>query len=255
MTRETLESVFARPIAHRGLHDVERGRIENSLGSALAAVAGGYAIECDLRLSADGEPMVFHDETLERLTTQEGPVERKTFAELTALTLKGSSETIPSFAALLAAVEMRVPLIVELKAGFDGDTTLARRVAALLADYDGPVAIESFDPDPIAFLRAEGGALGVGGVPLGIVAQATYDAPEWPDLSPEKRAELACFGHFARTRPQFLSFRREDYPHVAPVLFRQALRLPVSAWTIRSKGQALSASQWADAIVFEGFAP
>jgi glycerophosphoryl diester phosphodiesterase len=62
----------ARPIAHRGLHDRARGVIENSLAAADAAVAGAYAIECDVQISRDGEAIVFHDETLERLTTAQG---------------------------------------------------------------------------------------------------------------------------------------------------------------------------------------
>ena len=58
----------ARPIAHRGLHDRAASRPENTLAAARAAVAGGFAIECDVQLSADGEAMVFHDAALGRLT-------------------------------------------------------------------------------------------------------------------------------------------------------------------------------------------
>ena len=62
-----------RPIAHRGLHDSANGVIENTLRAAEAAIAGGFAIECDIQLSADGEAIVFHDETLDRLTDATGP--------------------------------------------------------------------------------------------------------------------------------------------------------------------------------------
>ena len=63
-----------RPIAHRGLHDAAKGVIENTLRAAEAAIAGGFAIECDIQLSSDGEAIVFHDETLDRLTDASGPV-------------------------------------------------------------------------------------------------------------------------------------------------------------------------------------
>ncbi|MGC1863882.1 MAG: glycerophosphodiester phosphodiesterase family protein, partial [Methylocystis sp.] len=53
--------LIERPIAHRGLHDAANGIVENSLAAARAAVAGNYAIECDVQLSADGEAVVFHD--------------------------------------------------------------------------------------------------------------------------------------------------------------------------------------------------
>jgi glycerophosphoryl diester phosphodiesterase len=66
--RPDLSWLVARPIAHRGLHDLSRGLVENSIGAARAAVAHGYGIECDLRLSRDGKVFVFHDDSLERLT-------------------------------------------------------------------------------------------------------------------------------------------------------------------------------------------
>ena len=63
---------MARPIAHRGLHDAASGIIENTAGAVRAAVAGGYGIEVDLQLSADGEAMVHHDAALGRLTEGDG---------------------------------------------------------------------------------------------------------------------------------------------------------------------------------------
>ncbi|MBV9286237.1 MAG: glycerophosphodiester phosphodiesterase, partial [Hyphomicrobiales bacterium] len=64
--------LIARPIAHRGLHDVDQGVIENTLAAAEAAIAHGFAIECDVQLSRDRELFVFHDFTLDRLTDTKG---------------------------------------------------------------------------------------------------------------------------------------------------------------------------------------
>ncbi len=250
-----LSWLAARPIAHRGLHAAAGGIVENSIGAARAAVARNYAIECDVQLSADGEAIVFHDDSLERLTEARGRLDAKTAGELTRLQLRGSGETLPLFSRLLETVAGRVPLAVELKSRFDGDLSLARRVAGLVAGYEGPLALESFDPDPIAFLRAEGAALGVGHVPLGIVAQARYEAEQWPELPDARRAELAGWLHFSRTRPDFLSFNVEDLPHAVAVLFREGLKRPVTVWTVRSLAQAQAAARWADQIVFEGFSP
>jgi glycerophosphoryl diester phosphodiesterase len=250
-----LNWLVARPIAHRGLHDAAVGIVENSLAAARAAVVGNYAIECDVQLSADGEAVVFHDDRLERLTDARGRLDATPLAELTRLRLRGSGETLPTFSRLLETVAGRTPLVVELKSRFDGDPSLARRVAELVAGYDGPLALESFDPDPIAFLRASGAALGVGRVPLGMVAQARYDAAEWPELPEARRAELAQWLHFSRTRPDFLSFNVEDLPHAVAGLFREGLERPVMAWTVRSAARAHAAAQWADQIVFEGFTP
>jgi glycerophosphoryl diester phosphodiesterase len=247
--------LVARPIAHRGLHDAAKGVIENSVSAARAAIRAGYAIECDVQLSKDGEVVVFHDDTLERLTAAEGRVETKSAAELASLSLRGADDTIPLFADFLAAIAGKTPLVVEIKSNFDGDPTLARRVAEIAARYEGPLVIESFDPDPIAFLREEGEALGISHVPLGMVAMARYEADEWPGLPPARRAELTHFLHFSRTRPDFLSWNVDDLPHAIPLLLREGLNLPVTVWTVRSQGQAQFAAQFADQIVFEGFAP
>ncbi len=250
-----LSFLIARPIAHRGLHDAATGVVENSLGAARAAIAKGYAIECDVQLSADGEAIVFHDDQLERLTLAQGRLDAKPARELTQLFLRGAGETVPTLAQLLETVAGRVPLVVELKSRFNGDLALARRVATLVAAYGGPLALESFDPDPIACLRREGTSLGLSRIPLGVVAQARYDASEWPELSDARRTELGCWLHFPRTRPEFVSFNVEDLPHAAPVLLREGLKLPVTAWTVRDPEQATVAAAWADQIVFEGFLP
>src|SRR5215207_3583516 len=97
-----IEWLTARPVAHRGLHG--NGLMENSLSAAAAAIAANYAIEVDLQLSADGEVVVFHDDTLERLTVEKGPVGERTVAELTKIKLASSGDTIPTLADLLTLV-------------------------------------------------------------------------------------------------------------------------------------------------------
>lgn len=250
-----LELLTARPIAHRGLHDRKKGVIENSSSAACAAIAGGYGIECDVQLSNDGELVVFHDDALERLTEVTGLVSALSARELAAIRLRDSADTIPTFSDFLALIDGRTPLVVELKSAFDGDMRAARRAAELLAGYTGPVVIESFDPDLIACLRKEGDALGVAHIPLGIVGEAAYDAQDWAALSSAQRADMTHFLHYPRTRPDFLSWNVADFPSAIPLLLREGLRLPVTVWTVRSREQAAHARNWADQIVFEGFAP
>ena len=84
----------ARPIAHRGLHARDTGIVENTLSAAQAAIERGFSIECDVQLSADGEAVVFHDSTLERLTASRGSIAKKTVADLAALALKGTDDRI-----------------------------------------------------------------------------------------------------------------------------------------------------------------
>ena len=231
------------------------GVIENSLAAARAAIARGYAIECDVQRTKDGAVVVFHDDRLERLTDRTGRVCEYTASELTRMTLRGSTETIPLFADFLGDVGGLVPLVIEIKSDFDGDMRATRGVAEVLANYAGPAVIESFDPDPIAYLREHAATLGLTHTPLGIVGEARYDEGEWRALPDAKRAEMTHFLHYPRTRPDFLSWSVADFPHAIPALLRAGLNLPVTTWTVRSESQAAFAQQWADQIVFEGFAP
>ena len=135
-----------RPIAHRGLHDKKAGCEENSLEAFAAAITHGYAIECDLQLSADGEAMVFHDDTLDRLTSETGRVDARTAAQLQEISYATGRGAIPALSQLLDLAGGDAGLVLELKSHWDGDTRLAARVAELVSRYDGPVAIMSFDP-------------------------------------------------------------------------------------------------------------
>ncbi len=247
----------ARPIAHRGLHDGGRTRVENSGAAARAAIAQNYAIECDIQLSADGEAMVFHDFGLARLTDGAGDIGAKTVAELAALTLQRCNEAIPTLPQFLQIISARTPLVCEIKSRFDGDLRLAERAAKCLAAYDGPAALKSFDPAPMAFLRDNAARLGIVKTPLGMVGQARYDDPddEWAHLAPLAKQSLAQFLHYNSTRPDFLSWGVNDLPHSTPNFFRAALLRPVLTWTVRTPAQAQQAAAWADQMIFEGWTP
>ncbi|RMF00295.1 MAG: glycerophosphodiester phosphodiesterase, partial [Alphaproteobacteria bacterium] len=108
-------SWLIRPIAHRGLHDAARGVVENSSTAFAHAIEAGYGIECDVRLCAGGEVVVFHDETLDRLTLSTGPVAAKTPAELKAVAFRQGSDRIQTLGELLEQVCGQVPLVIELK--------------------------------------------------------------------------------------------------------------------------------------------
>ena len=82
-----------------------------TISAFAAAIKGVYGIELDLQLSADSVPMVFHDDTLDRLTGEGGPVSAKTAAELGAIRLWGGDDTIPTLAQVLHLVAGR-PLTV-----------------------------------------------------------------------------------------------------------------------------------------------
>ncbi|MGY2050531.1 glycerophosphodiester phosphodiesterase family protein [Methylobacterium sp. JK268] len=238
----------ARPIAHRGLHDRAAGIPENTIAAAEAAIAGGYAIECDVQLSRDGEAMVFHDDGLGRLAGEPGRVRERDAAALAALAVAGSAERIPSLPDFLARIAGRTPLVIEVKSRFDGDLALARRVAAVVAAYAGPVALKSFDPAIVGALADL-----APGLPRGIVAESRQDDPSYAGLSEAARTGLAQLLHFAESRPDFLSWRVDDLPNAPTHLARLLGGRPVMTWTVRTPEQMARARAHADQMVFEGF--
>jgi glycerophosphoryl diester phosphodiesterase len=240
----------ARPVAHRGLHDIARGIVENMPGAFQAAISGNFAIETDLQLSADGEAMVHHDDALGRLTEGSGALLGKTSAELRAVPFKNSSERMISLGDLCALVKGRVPLMLEVKSHFDGDRKLVTRMAEVLRAYSGPAAVMSFDPDQVLALREM-----IPERPRGIIAQRSYDDDDWKKLTPAQRDGMLHLRHAFRTRPHFVSFWVNQLPAPAPWIARHIFGLPLLTWTVRTPEQRERAARHADQMIFEGFEP
>jgi glycerophosphoryl diester phosphodiesterase len=246
----SLDWLIARPVAHRGLHDSAGGVIENTPSAFAAAVAGNYAIECDLQLSADGEAMVFHDDTLERLTEGSGRVDMRQASALKSIAFRTTSDHMITLGELCELVGGRVTLVIEIKSHFDGDRRLIKRAAEVLAGYRGPVALMSFDPGPMAALRAL-----APGIARGIVAERHYRHREWNHPSIRAKRALTYFTHALQTRPQFIAYSVKDLPSALPRAARRVLKLPLLTWTVRTPEDRERAGRYADQMIFEGFRP
>ncbi len=144
----------ARPIAHRGLHNAAAGVIENTASAFRAAIDGNYGIETDVQISADGEAMVHHDDALGRLTEGHTALANMAASDIRSAKFKATGDRILTLSELLDLVAGRVPIVIELKSHFDGDTRLAARVAEVLATYRGSAAVMSFDPALVERIRA-----------------------------------------------------------------------------------------------------
>lgn len=238
------------PIAHRGLH--APGVPENSMAAFRAAIAAGYGIECDIQAASDGTPVVFHDDDLPRLTGAQGLVRDLDIDALSALRILQTGEAIPTLADLLALVAGRVPLLIEIKDQSLRATrdigTLSQRVAELVAAYDGPVAVMSFNPHSMAAFHDAAPGIAVGLTTCG------YLAGEWKMLDPAQRASLAKIADFDRVGACFVSHDRKDLDNPALAMLKSR-GVPVLTWTIRSAAQEHEARRIADNITFEGYLP
>jgi glycerophosphoryl diester phosphodiesterase len=242
--------LIARPIAHRGLHDRARGIVENMPGAIKAAIEGDFSIEVDIQLTADGEAMVHHDDMLGRLNQGSGALRDKTAAELKAIPFKDTAERMMTLSDLCALVAGRVPLVIELKSHFNGDRGLVKRMAEVLAAYDGPVAGQSFDPDQVTALREL-----IPSRPHGIIAERHYTESDWPEASPAQRRDMTHIRHFFRTRPDFVAYWVDELPALAPWITRNLFGCPLLTWTVRTQAQRERAASHADQMIFEGFRP
>jgi len=223
------------PIAHRGLHG--DGRVENSRAAFEAAIAAGHGIELDVQISRDGKAMVFHDATLERLTTESGAVAARNASELASVALRGSHDTILPLPEVLRLIGGRVPLLIEVKARRRGAALLARSVAGALDDYDGPVGVMSFNPGVAHWLERHAPQ-----ILRGLV------------VSEEKkgglRGRLERLASVAWAEPDFLAYDIRDLPSRLPAAVRAAGK-PVFTWTVRSEEDRARAASHADQIIHE----
>ncbi len=218
---------------------------ENSLAAAEAAIEHGFAVEVDLRLTADGGLVVMHDATLERTTHAAGRVAERTLDELRRVVLRGSDETLSSLDDLLALAGGRSALFLELKAPFTHPAKAAMTAALTrsLSRYGGAVAVMSFDPDLLALLRRA-----LPDTPLGILAGG-----EGHQASMVSRFGRDAMLHTPRTKPDFIAYYAMALP--SPLVALRRRKRPVFAWTVRSGAEAQRLKPHVDQIIFEGFLP
>ncbi|MEO5641362.1 MAG: glycerophosphodiester phosphodiesterase family protein [Sphingomicrobium sp.] len=212
--------------AHRGLHSA--GVPENSRAAFRAAIDVGAGIECDVRLSRDDVPMVFHDADLSRLCDERGSVETLSAASLAGKRLLGTRETIPRLADVLMIAGGRAPLLIELKTAGNA-ARLAAAVCRTLGARPGPVGVMSFDPQVAMWL-----------------ARHRPDVRRGLVLSGRDHA-LARWAKLMVSSPHFLAVDRA----VLGERWVRRVGRPVYSWTIRTLAERLSASPLVDALIWE----
>jgi len=231
-----LSWLTARPIAHRGLHDLNRACWENTLSAFARAADKGYAIECDVHLTLDGVPVVFHDHELQRLAGQDGYIWQRTAAEMAALRIGGTADHAPTLDEVLKLVNGRVPLVIELKGTPGRDEGLVAAVARRLENYRGKAAIMSFDHWLVASFP------GSAGHPGGLTACGTRNQ----DIE-------AQFRH-ARARHRLLSYAAGDCRTLHHLRARKSGDAVITC-TVRDQPAVDLTFRYAYQLTFEGFEP
>ena len=230
-----------QPIAHRGLHS--KTTPENSLAAFEKAIDAGYAIELDVRPIADGTVIVFHDESLSRLTDNDGYVKFLNKDDLKLLSLKGSKEKIPTLEEALALINGRVPVLVEIKnEGKIGQ--FEKDVLEILKKYKGEFAVQSFNPYVLEFFYKQAPQ-----IPRGQLAGFF------------KGSKLSFFKKYALKRmllnkkishPDFIAYQAKHLPNR---FVRKYKDLPLLAWPVASQSEYMRVVKYCDNVIFEYFEP
>ena len=248
------KSYFDAPFAHRGLHDCGGifgfDRTENSPSAFRSAIRAGYGIELDLQLSSDGVPVVFHDNSLQRLTKLDKKVSDLEIKFLKELRLP-NNESIPIFHEFLELVSGQVPVLVELKDqdGFLGSNIgrLEHAVAKALSKYYGPIAVMSYNPYSIKEF-----GLKLPSIPRGLVTEA-FKTADWPKLSIETLMYLRTFNAVKEVQASFVSHKYSDLN--INFIKKMPSHVRVFSWTIHNKKAREVALKKSQNITFEGFFP
>jgi glycerophosphoryl diester phosphodiesterase len=232
---ERVASLKAQPFAHRGLHG---GRVvENSQAAFRAAIALGHGIELDVQAARDGEAMVFHDATLDRLTDATGDVSARTPAELARIKLKGTTETLVQLADVLKIVGGRVPVLVEVKTRDGRIAPLCLSVRRAMEGYRGDVAVMSFNPLVAAWFRENAPR-----VVRGLVVTE--------ENKQNLKGGFERWASMAKAKPDFLAYDVRDLPSKFAAAAR-ARGLPVLTWTVRDAEAERRAFAHADEAIYE----
>jgi glycerophosphoryl diester phosphodiesterase len=232
-----LQALIRQPVAHRGLHDGNHMVWENTLSAFESAIAGGFAIECDLQYAADAVPVVFHDDDMERLCNIKGDVRAKSSAELGLMSIGGTKDKVPSLAKMLSTVRGRVPIVLELKGREGDDEGFASSVLELIEDYDGPLALMSFDHWLLRDLKEIGTSR-----PVGLTAEGT------------KREDFIAHEQAMILGLDFISYNIMHLPNDY-ITLQRSMGLPIITWTVSNAVQKAHSAAHAEQITFEGFDP
>ena len=230
-----------RSFAHRGLHSEDKSVPENSLEAFRLAASAGYGVELDVQLSKDGQVVVFHDDSLDRVCGVHAKLEDLSYDELKLLRLCGTEQRIPLLTEALGVIRGKGPLIVELKNG-KRNRELCEKTYAILSDYEGQVCIESFNPMIVRWFKLHARDL--------VRGQLATTVKDYGDTVKKPTAWLLshCLLNFL-SRPQFIAYRIGFRPLTARL--SEALGAMRFGWTARNE----RAERHRDAVIFEFYRP
>lgn len=232
--------------AHRGYHNITEGIPENSMKAFQRAVERGYGMEMDVHLTKDDKLVVVHDDNLKRLCGVDKCVADCTWEELASFQLLGTEERIPSLSEVLALVDGRTPLIIELKTEKGNYDKLCREACAMLDSYRGLWCMESFDPRTVRWLKQNRPDIIRGQLLEHFRRHGTMIHPAHDFLGRN------LFSNFL-TKPDFIAYQYKDRECLALRLVKKLYRVQEVSWTVKDRKTARRLKKEGCMIIFENY--
>lgn len=243
MIRQEYKWLTDTYVAHRGLFDNENGIPENSLPAFARAVENGFGIETDVQMSRDGVLVVFHDDTLKRMTGADGKLSDYTFEQLRELRLAGTDCVIPTFEEFLQAAQ-GVNLVVEIKT-HDNIGEVEQKTYDMLKGYAGHYCVESFNPFIIRWFKKNAPEVIRG------TLSCAYEQAPWSKF---KKSLLADLKLCKWNGSQFIAYDAETIAGNKAVK-KFGKKIPIICWTIKSQAQYEQLHDCFDNMIFDSFVP
>jgi len=235
--------VVKRKIAHRGLYD--ENNPENSLGAIQKAIEKGYNIEIETRLLADGTVVVFHDKKLARMTGVDGYINSINADELANIKLLKTDFGIPTLQQVLDLVKGQTGILVKIVNKSTKVGKLESAVLDIIKNYEGEIAIVSFDPYSLEWF-----AKNAPQYQRGILSFNYKDDCRKLSFLTKFVLRRMMLNNIAK--PNFICYRAKDLPCRYVKKYKE---LPLIAWGVSSQKEYHDIIKQVDNIIVDGFEP
>lgn len=226
-------------VAHRGLFN-KSDVPENSIKAFETCVQKGYAIELDVNMTKDDHLVVFHDDSLKRMTGIKHDITELNLNEIKKLKLLGTENKIPTMEDVLLLVDGKVPLMIEIKKNSRYKEVMPKLIS-LLDKYNGEYVVKSFDPRIVYWLKKNAPHITRGQL-------ADKNLREVKGRLMKFLLGKMFFNIF--TKPHFISYQ---YTNMNSKMYNKQKKKGrgVAVWTVRSKEEYLKVKDICDMVIFE----
>jgi len=233
--------------AHRGLHNSEKGIWENTVPAFEAAVENGYGAELDIRLTADGQLAVFHDNELKRMCGEDIKIADLSMEELKKYKIKNTGSRIPALEEVLKIFEGKAPLIIEIKSS-GKDMEICRKLDSIIAGYNGEYMVESFNPYVVNWYKKNRPDIMRGQLSSDFLKEKTKENIFLKIIMTNLMLNFI-------NKPDFVAYNHVFANNMSLKIFKKIYKGFTVGWTISSEAEYEKVKNTFDAFIFEEFRP